>query len=112
MCGHQVLTCFLCVACNDHQGTDNLLCLRQIGACLTVQDPLQVFNFSQLSKGLLELVSSKEYQGNVSFDLASSDVFKPVRLCVNLECFIEIGECFIDLAGLLLPCAELGCDSS
>ena len=109
---HQVLTCLLCVSCDDHERTNDLLCLRKVGARLAIEDPFEVLYFSQLSKGFLELISSEVDQGNVSFDLASSDVFQSVGPRVYLECFVEVGECFIDLASLLLPGAELSCDSS
>ena len=108
---HQVLASLLCVSSDDHEGADDLLRLRQVRAGLAVQHPFQVLYLPQLAECLFELVASQVDQGHVPLDLAGPDVFQSVRALVDLHSFVEIDEGLCDLAGLLLPRAELSGDT-
>ena len=110
---HKVLTSILSttddlirrVGHDYHQGTDNLLCLSKLNTAFSIQDHLKVFYLLQLLQGLLKSVAAQVYNGQVSLDLAGSNIFHSIASLIDIFGFLEVCQSVLNLTSLLLPSA-------
>ena len=75
---------------DDHQSADNLLRLGELGTRLPIKELLQLFDFLELFECVIELISSQVDKGNVTLNLARSDILETVGLLVDVHGLVQV----------------------
>ena len=95
---------------DNHERTNDLLSLGQLGTDIAVEQSFQDLHFFQLLQCILKLIAPQVYESHVSLDLARTHILQSVSIFVNYHSLVQVDERLLDEPRLLLPSTQLSGD--